>query len=76
MTENKCFAKNRKEWRAWLQKNHLKESRVTLVKWKRHTGKPALSHQESMEEAICFGWIDTIVKRIDDDTFCTKRTAS
>ncbi len=40
-----------------------------MIKHKRHTKKPAVSHRESMEEAICFGWIDTTVKRIDDDTY-------
>jgi len=63
------YAKNKKEWRAWLRKNHKKEKRVFLLKYKKHTGQPALSHQESMDEAICFGWIDTIVKRIDDETY-------
>lgn len=65
----KCYAKTRKQWRNWLERNHLKETHVSLIKFKRHTGKPALSHRESMEEAICFGWIDTTVKRIDEDTF-------
>ena len=60
---------NRKEWRAWLRKNHAKEKKVYLIMWKRHTGKPAPNHRESMEEAICYGWIDTIVKRIDDDRY-------
>jgi uncharacterized protein YdeI (YjbR/CyaY-like superfamily) len=57
---------NRKEWRAWLKKNHKKEKKVYLILYKRHTGKPTITHKESMEEAICFGWIDTIVKKIDD----------
>tara|TARA_Y100000310_G_C20495566_1_gene721366 strand:+ start:114 stop:683 length:570 start_codon:yes stop_codon:yes gene_type:complete len=63
------YAKNRKEWRDWLAKNHNKEKKVHLIKYKRHTGKPALSHKESMEEAICFGWIDTTIKRLDEDRF-------
>lgn len=73
----KCHASNREGWRKWLEKNHSKKKLVWLIKHKRHTGKPALSHKESMEEAICFGWIDTIVKRIDENTFArcfVKRT--
>ena len=63
------YAKNRKEWRKWLEKNHEKEKKIALLKYKKHTGKPSLSHKESMEEAICFGWIDTTIKRIDDERY-------
>lgn len=62
-------APNRKAWRAWLRKHHAKENAVLLVQHKVHTGKPAMTHREAMSEAICWGWIDTTVKRIDDDTF-------
>lgn len=70
MPEEKTFyAKDRKEWRAWLEKNHLVETKIALIKYKKHTGKPSLSHKESMDEAICFGWIDTTVKRLDEDRY-------
>jgi len=59
----------RSNFRKWLKKYHKKENKVVLILYKRHTGKPAPTHRELMEEAICFGWIDTIVKKIDDDTF-------
>ena len=58
-----------KDFRRRLQKNHKKESKVAVVLHKRHTGKPAPTHRELIEEAICFGWIDTTIKRVDDDTF-------
>lgn len=61
--------KSAKEWRAWLQRNHNKETKVGLIKYKRHTKKPTISHREAMDEAICFGWIDTTVKRLDDDRY-------
>ena len=64
-----CYASNKKEWRSWLRKNHLKEDRVDLISYKRHTGRPTFSHREAMEEAICFGWIDTTIRRIDEDRF-------
>jgi len=67
----------KEEFGRWLKKNHKKESKVAVIVHKRHTGKPAPSHRELMEEAICFGWIDTTVKRIDEDTFIrhfSKRT--
>ncbi len=63
------YAKNKKEWRAWLKKNHKKEKKVAVINHKKHTGKPALTHRESMDEAICFGWIDTTIKRIDEDCY-------
>ncbi len=58
-----------KDFRSWLMKHHQSESRVALVIHKRHTGKPAPTHRELLEEAICFGWVDTTIKRIDEDTF-------
>jgi uncharacterized protein YdeI (YjbR/CyaY-like superfamily) len=63
------YAKDRKEWRDWLKKNHKKENKVFLIKYKKHTGKPSITHKESMQDAICFGWIDTTVKRIDDERY-------
>ena len=61
--------KSRKEWRQWLQKNHKKESKVFLIKYKKHTKKPTITHREAMDEAICFGWIDTTAKRLDDKRY-------
>lgn len=57
------------DWKKWLQKNHLTEKKVALINYKKHTGKPSISHQEAMHEAICFGWIDTTIKRLDDERF-------
>ncbi|MFC2136331.1 YdeI family protein [Bacteroidota bacterium] len=67
----KILIKTREQWRDWLSANHDKEERVLLVRYKRHTGKPAPNQKESMDEAICFGWIDTTAKRIDDDKWAT-----
>lgn len=64
-----CYASSRKEWRDWLRKNHKKERKVYLICYKKHTGKPSISHREALEEAICFGWIDTTMKRIDDEKY-------
>ena len=71
------YSKNRKEWRAWLEKNHNKEKKIALIVYKNHTGRPSLNHKESMEEAICFGWIDTTINRLDEDRYLrnfSKRT--
>jgi len=56
-------------WRSWLENNHLKEKKVGVILYKKHTGKPSISHREAMEEAINFGWIDTTIKRLDEARF-------
>ena len=63
------YPKNRSEWRKWLQKNHRKEKAVALIRYKKHTGVPSPTVQEAMHEAICFGWIDTTLKRIDNERY-------
>ncbi len=68
-TQNLVYAKDRKEWRAWLRVHHKKETQIWLIHYKKHTGKPALTHRESMEEAICYGWIDTTIKKIDEERY-------
>jgi len=60
---------SRIDFRRWLRKNHEKERRVAIILHKKHTGKPVPTHRELMEEAICFGWIDTIVKRLDENKY-------
>jgi len=63
------YAKSLEDWRNWLEKNHLKEDRVLLIKDKKHTGRPIIHNADSMKTAICFGWIDTTTKRIDEDQY-------
>jgi uncharacterized protein YdeI (YjbR/CyaY-like superfamily) len=61
--------KSRKAWRAWLEKNHASSSGIWLVYAKKHTGIPSLTYAEAVEEALCFGWIDSLVHSIDDSRF-------
>ena len=63
------YARSREAWRAWLEKNHERVNKISLIRYKNHTGTPSLSHREAMEEAICFGWIDTTIKKIDDEKY-------
>jgi len=56
----------RAEWRAWLAVNHRSASGVWLVSWKRRTGKPTVAYEDAVEEALCFGWIDGVVGRLDE----------
>lgn len=67
LNEVTCFSA--KEWRRWLSKNHKKEDRVLLIRYKKHTGKKMFNQREAMDEAICFGWIDTTLKRLDDERY-------
>lgn len=67
ITPKTVTPKNLAEWRKWLEKNHLKEDKVILIKYKKHTGRPIISSADAMKEAICFGFIDTTARRIDDE---------
>jgi uncharacterized protein YdeI (YjbR/CyaY-like superfamily) len=58
--------KSRKAWRAWLQKHNASSTGIWLVYAKKHTGIPTLSYDESVEEALCFGWIDSLRHPVDD----------
>jgi uncharacterized protein YdeI (YjbR/CyaY-like superfamily) len=64
----------REDWRAWLAEHHATETEVWLVFAKRHTGKPRVSYDEAVEEALCYGWIDSIVRKLDDDQYAQKFT--
>lgn len=68
------YIKDRKEWRNWLKKNHSKSNGIWLVFYKRHTGKTSLEYDEMVEEALCFGWIDSIIKKIDGEKYVRKLT--
>ena len=60
---------SRKEWRAWLKKHHKTATGVWLVYAKKHTGLPSLTWEEGVEEALCFGWIDSLRRAVDDKYF-------
>ncbi len=68
-----CFT-NRKEWCKWLEENHSTQKEIWLIYFKKHTGKPTLIYEESVQEALCWGWIDSIIKRIDDEKYARKFT--
>ena len=67
-------ATSREEWRSWLKNNQSTEKEVWLVYYKKHTGKPSLSYMESLEEALCFGWIDGIKRKIDEEKYAHRFT--
>ena len=55
------------EWRRWLRKNHKKEPEIWLVYYKAHTGRLRISYNDAVEQALCFGWIDSTAKSLDAD---------
>jgi uncharacterized protein YdeI (YjbR/CyaY-like superfamily) len=65
----KLTVRTRSQLRKWFENHHAEQSKLFLISWKKHTGKPFLTHRQQMEEAICWGWIDTTMKRIDDDRY-------
>jgi uncharacterized protein YdeI (YjbR/CyaY-like superfamily) len=58
--------KSRAAWRAWLEKHHATSQGIWLVFAKKHTKLPTLSYEDAVQEALCFGWIDSLMKSIDD----------
>jgi len=67
-------ARNCEQWRAWLARHHDSESEVWLVFYKRHAGRPSIAYLDAVDEALCFGWIDSLIKRLDDDRYARKFT--
>jgi len=65
---------NRAEWRKWLKEHFDSTSEIWLVFHKRHTGVPSIGYDDSVEEALCFGWIDSLVRRLDDARYARKFT--
>ena len=61
------YITNRKDLRKWLSKNHKKEGSIWLVYYKKHTNKPRIPYDHAVEEALCYGWIDSTVKKLDDE---------
>jgi uncharacterized protein YdeI (YjbR/CyaY-like superfamily) len=65
-------APNRAAWRDWLVEHGDRETEVWLVYYKAGTGKPSISYNDSLEEALCFGWVDSIIQKIDEEKYARK----
>lgn len=61
-------------WRAWLAKHHASEPEIWLIFHKRHTNRASIAYDDAVDEALCFGWIDSLVKRLDDARYARKFT--
>lgn len=67
--ENPQHFQDRTEWRAWLREKHATQSEAWLVILKKKASRPGVYYEEAVEEAVCFGWIDGVVRRADESTF-------
>ena len=73
MDNNKILnVKNRKEWRKWLNTNFNKEKEIWLTYPKKQSGKTRILYNDAVEEALCFGWIDSTIKALDEDNLVQK----
>jgi uncharacterized protein YdeI (YjbR/CyaY-like superfamily) len=66
--------RSRREWRSWLRKHHASSPGIWLVYFKDRTGVNSIPYEDSVLEALCFGWIDSLIKRLDDDRYARKFT--
>ena len=66
------YVSNRKDWRAWLRKNHKTEKEIWLVYYNKSSGKERIPYNDAVEEALCFGWIDSTVKKINKGSFAQR----
>jgi len=66
--------RSRRQWRAWLATHHKSSSGIWLVFYKQHTKLKSMPYEDAVREALCFGWIDSLVKRLDDDRYALKVT--
>lgn len=63
------YPRSKKQWRTWLEKNHHRKDAVWLIGYKKETGIPTLAWSDAVDEALCFGWIDSIRKSLGDGKF-------
>src|SRR6266850_7028175 len=68
------LARTLDQWREWLAEHHDSESEVWLIFHKLHTGVASIDYKDALDEALCFGWVDSLVKRLDDRRYARKFT--
>ena len=68
------YAKDRKAWHKWLEKNHTKSPGIWLIYYKKSSGKSRVPYDDAVEEALCFGWIDSTIRTIDEEKYMQRFT--
>jgi uncharacterized protein YdeI (YjbR/CyaY-like superfamily) len=66
--------RTRREWRTWLARHHASSPGIWLLRHKQHTGVESMSYEDLVREALCFGWVDSLIKRLDEDRYVLKIT--
>lgn len=67
--ENTFYAKSSTDWRNWLQKNHLTKENVWLIIYRKQSNTPSVYYPEAVDETLCFGWIDSLPNKRDDNSY-------
>ncbi len=74
------YPENRAQWRSWLDQNHAHAPCIWLIYYKKGSGKPSITYSDAVDEALCFGWIDSKVKSLDHEKyqqfFCPRKPTS
>ena len=68
------YVEDRKAWRAWLERHHAAATEIWLVYYKKGTGRQSILYEDSVEEALCFGWIDSLIRKLDEERYARKFT--
>jgi len=68
------YVSDREAWHAWLEEHADTESEIWLIYYKKGSDKPRIPYEDAVEEALCFGWIDSLIQRIDDEKYAQKFT--
>jgi len=71
---NTLDVRTRGEWRQWLAKHHASSPGIWLIRHKQHTGVTTMPYEDLVREALCFGWVDSLIKRVDGDRYAIKVT--
>jgi uncharacterized protein YdeI (YjbR/CyaY-like superfamily) len=72
--DKSLFFKDRDAWRGWLKSNHEVSDGVWLYHFKKASGRTGLTHEEGIEEALCFGWIDSKLVKVDEEKYALRYT--
>ncbi len=66
------YTANRKAWREWLKKHYKTAKEIWLIYYRKESGKPRIAYGDAVEEALCFGWIDSTVRKLDEERFAQR----
>ncbi len=68
------YAATSREWRSWLEEHHGDRAEIWLIGYRKEAGKPFVAYEDAVKEALCFGWIDSIRKRLDHQRWAQRFT--